>query len=278
VGTTGALPDRHSDPRILPTFRNTLQRPRFSGKHLLPCPEYPDRVLRDAHLTFRIEYLEYRTVTGFARKTAAKIAKLAAFYWGPFWPAVLVLLPSLSCDRRLRVPLVALACCLAGILLTVGFQVHYAAPCTAVFALLLVETLRAIQANWTRLGSALLIAAPIGWLAVQALTSQAPSTPNSQDHRPRIEAQLMACPGRHLVFVHYQPLHPLHEEWVYNKPDIDGSRIIWARDLGIRPNQELIRYYPGRKSWILEPDQPHPSVVACSESCSRDAGAVDLVQ
>jgi hypothetical protein len=48
--------------------------------------------------------------------------------------------------------------------------------------------------------------------------------PGSQYHR--------AAPGRRLVLVKYLPGHVVHDEWVYNQPDIDSSRIVWTRDLG----------------------------------------------
>ena len=43
--------------------------------------------------------------------------------------------------------------------------------------------------------------------------------------------------------------------------DIDGARIVWARDLGPDENQKLLRYYPDRTAWLLEPDA-HPPAVA----------------
>lgn len=50
--------------------------------------------------------------------------------------------------------------------------------------------------------------------------------------RSRVAAKLGAAPGRHLVLVKYLPGHVVHDEWVYNEPDIDSLRIVWARDLG----------------------------------------------
>jgi hypothetical protein len=44
------------------------------------------------------------------------------------------------------------------------------------------------------------------------------------------------------------------DEWVYNAPDIDHSKVIWARDLGPAQNLELIRYYKSRTVWLVQPD------------------------
>ena len=37
--------------------------------------------------------------------------------------------------------------------------------------------------------------------------------------------------GRQVLFVQYSPDHDTYLEWVYNGADIDGSKLIWARDL-----------------------------------------------
>ena len=73
--------------------------------------------------------------------------------------------------------------------------------------------------------------------------------------RARVLAQLRAEPGRHLAIVRYQPDHEILEEWVYNEADIDGSKVVWARDMGAEKNQELIDYYKDRRVWLVEPDE-----------------------
>jgi hypothetical protein len=73
--------------------------------------------------------------------------------------------------------------------------------------------------------------------------------------RARVLAQLRAEPGRHLAIVRYRPDHEILEEWVYNQADIDGSKVVWARDMGAAKNQELIDYYKDRKVWLVEPDE-----------------------
>ena len=50
----------------------------------------------------------------------------------------------------------------------------------------------------------------------------------------------------------------MFEEWVHNLADIDGSRVVWARDLGPAKNEKLQRYYPDRTEWLLEPDAKPP--------------------
>jgi hypothetical protein len=36
--------------------------------------------------------------------------------------------------------------------------------------------------------------------------------------------------------------------------DIDGSRLVWARDLGAEENEKLKAYYPDRTVLLLDPD------------------------
>jgi hypothetical protein len=73
------------------------------------------------------------------------------------------------------------------------------------------------------------------------------------DGRIAIAGQLSGMPGKQLVFVRYYPPHTF-QEWVYNAADIDGSRIVWARDLGFAENEKLRSYYSDRAAWLFEPD------------------------
>jgi len=78
--------------------------------------------------------------------------------------------------------------------------------------------------------------------------------------RLAVGRQLAQTPGKQLIFVRYWPKH-LFEEWVHNAADIDGSRIVWARDLGADENEKLRRYYSDRTAWLLEPDAKPPRLM-----------------
>ena len=80
--------------------------------------------------------------------------------------------------------------------------------------------------------------------------------------RARTLKQLENTPGEHLVLVRYQPGHDvILNEWVFNNADIDGSKVIWARDMGAQ-NAELLTYFSGRKFWLMEPDYNPPRLTA----------------
>jgi hypothetical protein len=72
--------------------------------------------------------------------------------------------------------------------------------------------------------------------------------------RAQIKSQLEQLPGEQLVIVHYYPGHDPFDEWVYNAPDIDHSKVVWARDMGGAENRDLVRYYRDRTVWLVEPD------------------------
>jgi hypothetical protein len=72
--------------------------------------------------------------------------------------------------------------------------------------------------------------------------------------RARVLDQLRRTPGKHLVIVHYKPGHDfILDEWVYNNADIEGSQVLWARDMGGQ-NAELVNYFHDRQVWWAEPD------------------------
>jgi len=72
--------------------------------------------------------------------------------------------------------------------------------------------------------------------------------------RARIAATLQRLPAKQLAIVRYSAKHESFDEWVYNAADIDGSKVIWARDINAADNAELIRYYKDRQVWLVQPD------------------------
>jgi hypothetical protein len=165
---------------------------------------------------------------------------------------------------------------------------HYSAALTAaVYALLLqaMRSMRLWRPNGQPAGKFLVRAVPLICFALLPLRAAASllhipfpptvihtwySTDFHNLDRARVLAQLRAKPGRHLVIVRYQPDHEILEEWVYNQADVDGSKVVWARDMGAAKNQELIDYYKERRVWLVEADErpvrvtPYSSNIACA--------------
>jgi hypothetical protein len=60
------------------------------------------------------------------------------------------------------------------------------------------------------------------------------------------------------VIVRYSPKHYSHAEWVYNRADIDDSKIVWARDIPGVDLAPLLAYFRGRHVWIIDADNQSP--------------------
>jgi hypothetical protein len=153
------------------------------------------------------------------------------------------------------------------------FFPHYAAPVASLAFLLVVESLRQTR-RFTWRGKPVghyFVSGVLPMLLVSAIASFA-LTQHWQEpsawyrDRGRILQELGQGKEPHLVIVHYDPNHSFGKEWVYNQADIDGSKVVWARDMGPEANKELIKYFKDRHVWLLEADQlprhltPYPGV------------------
>jgi hypothetical protein len=154
------------------------------------------------------------------------------------------------------------------------FYTHYIAALTCLFVLISVVGLERLS-GWSPESARILLflcaAHFVFWYGLHAFRDNqlyAAMTPfetwdaiNHGDPEGRIAIgrQLEAAPGRQLVFVRYGPQHRF-QEWVHNAADIDGARVVWARDLGEEENQNVLRYYPDRTAWLLEPDARPPKL------------------
>jgi hypothetical protein len=155
------------------------------------------------------------------------------------------------------------------------FEVHYLAALTCLFLLVSVTGLKQLG-RWSSEAAGLILflcaAHFLLWYSLHlfdnsevSLAMRRYETWDAINHRnPErrilVNQQLAQMAGQQLVFVRYWPQHIFQEEWVYNEADIDRARIVWARDLGAAENDKLIRYYPDRTVWLLEPDANPPKL------------------
>jgi hypothetical protein len=83
---------------------------------------------------------------------------------------------------------------------------------------------------------------------------------NWSSYENRLEARVAAQrfleqqPGKQLAIVRYGPHHDVLYEWVWNLAEIDQQKVIWARELKPGWTVQLLRHYPDRKVWLIEPD------------------------
>ncbi len=89
--------------------------------------------------------------------------------------------------------------------------------------------------------------------------------------RASIQRELESKEGSHVVLVRYAENHPPVQEWVYNRADIDASKVVWAREMSDRENQQLFDYFKGRSFWLLEPDAAPPHLKPLSAGVEQDA-------
>jgi hypothetical protein len=77
-----------------------------------------------------------------------------------------------------------------------------------------------------------------------------PGNPN----KPRVFAMLERMDGKHLVLVKPKTDPDNVFQWIYNDADIDGSKVVWARDMGAEGNRALLDYFHDRKIWVVDPN------------------------
>ncbi len=72
--------------------------------------------------------------------------------------------------------------------------------------------------------------------------------------RDRVIQRLESLPGKQLVFVYYAPSHPAIDEWVFNKADIPGSQIVFARLMDADSDARLVQAMDGYNVWLVDSD------------------------
>jgi hypothetical protein len=200
------------------------------------------------------------------------------YFYPPLYLALAVFLATIRTWHDAWVALTALLFAL-GVNLFPEFQFHYMAAVTCLFVLMSVTGLRRIS-EWPGGAAAarvlvyLCIAQFVFWYGIHlvdrsdyAAAMERYDTWDAINHgnparRIEVNRQLAAMPGKLLVFVRYWPQHIFQDEWVYNEADIDGARVVWARDLGDAEDEKLRKYYPDREALLLEPDASPPRLTA----------------
>lgn len=271
-----------------------------------PIPYFPwqkiGRIPAYHHLEMKNFYLEWwQPLYLFNRShpfiaLIVKLLQFGVFYLGPLFAVVLlaasftvpygISLRDLS--LRTRFMLLILGSVLLGAVLPVYFNPHYVAAATGVVYMLIVMGMQRLR-RWQPYGhkeglalARLICATAVLIWIVRVLTPATRIDTNTAlatwcspavFYTPRfaVQEQLLAKPGNHLVIVHYEKNHSPIDEWVFNHADIDGSRIVWARDMGAEANGELIRYFQNRQVWTIDPDQLRPTLAMYSVSPTSSA-------
>lgn len=258
VGATGFYNwEVTGDPLRLP-YREYNQAYHFGApfpwQDPSPIVEYRHQVISDFKRVWGIERRQQQR-EHFLGFLILKFLKLQSFFLGPGLIA-LVMTPSMIRESGILPAVIGCGLVVGVVFLTLGAYPHYAAPATGLILFLALEGLRHLnnvrtnRINGRRLATLILLAYPPYLVLRAPYTSEA--TLAFGDLRHETLESLKATNGDDLVIVRYGPEHSFHREWVYNRAEIDSADVVWARDMSPAENDELIRYFDGRRVWLLE--------------------------
>ena len=243
-----------------------------------PEPVYRHKVMRDFYVDYELSYVRrLQTLRGFVSEDLFfKPLRQLFFYAGILLLPPLIMLRRVLLDRRIRFLVVCVAVLAAGILCGTFLIPHYLAPFTAAFYAIGLQAMRHLRL-WKLdrrpvgltlvrslitvcivLGGIRLFAEPLHLRLAIWPSSQWSSTWHGPGRlglaRAQVQDRLEQIPGKQLAIVRYSPSHSSLDEWVYNAPDIDGSKVVWAREMDATSNLELLHYYGDRTAWLVQPD------------------------
>ena len=266
-------------------YRSTMTvAPHFLWQPPRPQPLYNNREMRH----FYVDWEMHTYLAELDSPWTALVEKINAywrFYLGPLLSIPLVALPLLW--RRSRIPLLMAAGFSLALVGQVWHSVHYASPATGLVILVVVQCMRRLRL-WS-VGLYVVRCLPQAcalMLLVQIVSSRLPAESVAQSSwrwpapggmaRAHILQQLDSSAGKHLVLVRYGVMHDPGDEWVYNGADIDGSKVVWARELDSGSNARLLRYFGDRQAWLVEPDLAAPRLTAYRDAPWRPMPFVQL--
>jgi hypothetical protein len=233
----------------------------------------PQRPIQYRHEDFRSLYMnEHYTMyesqlrfMGWLRKRPNSIISPLVFFVGPFSFAMFWL-PAAIRRKPVRIAF------LSGlVLITIHQSViatvpHYIAPAACLIIFVVISCMR--ELSIIRFGNY-----RIGRICVIYLMTLLPicltMVAMKRDHfssfyiKSKIQNQLETTDGQHLVIVGSgtKPGDVNTFAWIYNHPDIDRSKVVWAYDMGPVMNQELLDYFKDRKFWKIKTENQYPVLI-----------------
>lgn len=264
------------NPAILPytIARNTYAVvPYYIWQPAHATPHYRHAAMRKFYTECEtLNFDKLHTPGTFVVRNLEKLNSAILFFAGIVLLPCVLMARRVMLDRRMRFFLYAVPFWVAGLFIGVFLIPHYLAPFTAAVYVLGLQAMRHLRV-WKPEGKpvgrtlvrlsvtvCILLAAvrvvaeplhlmPPRWpLAPWICTWVGPGSFGAD--RARVQEKLEKTAGRHLVFVRYNPSHEPDDEWVYNDADVDNSKMIWAREMDPRQDDELIRHYKDRDVWL----------------------------
>ena len=238
--------------------------------------------MRDFYMAYELNYVRrLHTLRGFVSEDLFfKPLRQLFFYAGIALLLPLIMLRRVLLDRRIRFLVVCVAVLAAGMLSGTFLIPHYLAPFTAAFYAIGLQAMRHLRL-WNpdsrpvaRAWCACWLLCASSWVEIrlfaEPLHLRLAAWPGSQWSsnwygpgrlglaREQVKRKLEQLPGKQLAIVRDSPRHSSLDEWVYNAPDIDGSKVVWAREMDAADNlrnhsllQRPERYGWCSRIWIL---------------------------
>jgi hypothetical protein len=199
-----------------------------------------------------------------------KIGAVYDFFLG-LWPLLIppLIWPYPLKNTEERLTLFFISAFILALLPLTGFAPHYAAAFACLAYMRFLQSLGRLQ-GWRPWGKPLgfvvsvffVVLIPYQFVVEMGLVLKFGAfAPQLALAREPVLQTLEKQPGRQLVLVRYSPTHNVHDEWVYNRADIDASQIVWAREMTPEQDRPFIQYFHDRKAWLLEADQNPPKLV-----------------
>lgn len=243
--------------------------PTFLFQEVRPEPHYNFEEIRSFHRGFELQwYVEQQSARNLPLYIGYKLALFLVLNSMNLLLAIpLVAIPALKWKRsKIGSALLVLALFITAEMSVSWLNAHYASVVLGLYLLICVTGLRILNlwiAGNKKVGAGIVSMVLLVSFATLPSRFAHPAALTTGDtqygyKRDSIAENLKAIGNDHLVFVRYGPNHDIREEWVYNDADIDGSRIVWAREVSPAADQLLLEYYKSRKAWVLEVDTESP--------------------
>ncbi|HTM50109.1 MAG TPA: hypothetical protein VL285_15555 [Bryobacteraceae bacterium] len=253
--------------------------PIFLWQRGRPSQEFRHSSMHGYYAVWEVDEVipELKSAAGLAWNALKKLITAWLFFLGPALTLPLLFLPRmLKYDRRMRALAVVAGVTIFAIAIDAWFYPHYAAPVTALIFAFVAQGMRHLRLWRRRRGTGLRLARAVPAICVVMIAVRLaaqplhvlfpPAWPMTWYHTPagnvaraEVLARLNAMDGKHLAIVRYRPDHnAVMNEWVYNRADIDGAKVVWAHEMDAAANRELIEYFRGRRAWLVEADESPP--------------------
>ena len=245
--------------------------PLFIWQNPRPEPKFNHQIMREFHELYALRLYENQgSIMGFV------LGKLELFYLFVFGSLNIYAMPligmfkflvswvreNLLARRAVTIYLVFVL----GLITETFMWLHYIAPVISLNYLFVLKALQLWRQINPRRG--MLVCGLIPLLATVILAKSLFGTIKQKKpfawhmHRSQVVTQFEHEEGKHLIIVSYGPKHSVHDEWVYNKADIDGAKVVFARHMSETQNCKLIEYFRLHHIWSLhiDSDQPIPGL------------------